>query len=123
MLGYGQKTSPLDNKGLIPGVGMYQIESSINPVKNRGKSISFGVSREVRNMLIQKMEFGDPLSNIKYLKNIPSPSSYEPKNTRETKGPTLQSRYKDYNFEKTINVLLRLCRILDLVLMTMMSWA
>lgn len=52
MLGYGQKTSPLDNNAFIPGVGKYQIESSIDPVKNRGKSISFGVSREVINMVI-----------------------------------------------------------------------
>lgn len=49
MLGYGQKIMPLQNKDVVPGVGKYDIESGIDPVKNRRKCISFGVSREVIN--------------------------------------------------------------------------
>jgi hypothetical protein len=47
MLGYGQKTMGINEKVHSPGVGTYQLESDINPEKNRNHCVTFGVSREV----------------------------------------------------------------------------
>ena len=48
MLGYGNKTLGTEKKEPVPGVGTYNFESDINPEKNMRRSISFGVSREVK---------------------------------------------------------------------------
>ena len=51
MLGYGHKTMGIDSNGVVPGVGAYSFPNEIDPEKNMKRSISFGVSREVRNGL------------------------------------------------------------------------
>jgi DNA-directed RNA polymerase subunit K/omega len=47
MLGYGEKVFVMKKKDNVPGVGLYDLGRGIDPLKNRKRSISFGVSREV----------------------------------------------------------------------------
>ncbi len=54
--GRSKKLGGLGDKELLPGVGQYNMEDSINPVKNRRKCISFGVSREVKQL--DRLEYG-----------------------------------------------------------------
>lgn len=65
------------------------------------------------------MELGGPLGNVKkFLEKLPAPGTYEAKDMRDRRAPSLRSRLPDHSLDKIIKVTIKRLRILVLALTT-----